>query len=277
MSARTLEPNPRTMQLEQTVLRGAVWAFIGVFFGFIFVVLMAYLQGFATPSFQLLGATAGAAGLTALFYGSMRLTVMVANFTFIAMVFYTWGNAQLTLEPLIYIGAIVGLVVGAVYGAKDKRSRVFCAEAKIVAGVFSGILASVLGLLAGFLFDGPLLPWAGIIVAPAATLIYVSSAYWFVDRCHRFLATGSGWCPGRPRRRQCYRIIVHDHGRNTRSQSARDALSPVACRVCAVDLDRRRCRRGGCLCRDRGAALGAESPLVQSLSPITGKPRLSGC
>lgn len=187
MSARTLEPNPRTMQLEQTVLRGAVWAFIGVFFGFIFVVLMAYLQGFATPSFQLLGATAGAAGLTALFYGSMRLTVMVANFTFIAMVFYTWGNAQLTLEPLIYIGAIVGLVVGAVYGAKDKRSRVFCAEAKIVAGVFSGILASVLGLLAGFLFDGPLLPWAGIIVAPAATLIYVSSAYWFVDRCHRFL------------------------------------------------------------------------------------------
>lgn len=186
MSARTL-PNPRTQQLEQTLLRGAIWAFVGVVFGFIFVVLAAYLQGFASPYFQLLGAAAGAAGLTALFYGSLRLTVMVANFTFIAMVFYTWGNAQLTLEPLIYIGGLVGLVVGAVYGAKDKRSRVFCAEAKIVAGLFSGSLASLLGLLAGLFVDGPALPWVGIIVAPAATLIYVSLAYWFVDRCHRFL------------------------------------------------------------------------------------------
>ena len=43
----------------------------------------------------------------------MRLTVTVANFNFIAMVAYSWGNQQLSLEPLIYVGAFVGITVAA--------------------------------------------------------------------------------------------------------------------------------------------------------------------
>ena len=187
MSAQTIDTSPRTMRLGQMVLRGAIWAIVGVVFGFLFVVLSAYLDGIVSPPLVLFAATVGASGLTALFYGSMRLTVMVANFTFIAMVFYTWGNAQLTLEPLIYIGGIVGLLVGTIYGAKEKQSRIFCAEAKIVAGLFSGALAAVLGYLPGLFFDAPAHLWAAMIGAPAAILIYVTSARWFVDRCHRFL------------------------------------------------------------------------------------------
>jgi len=187
MSTHTVEPTPEVMTLEQTALRGGVWAFVGVVFGFLFVVLSAYLEDFASPPMVLFAATVGAAGLTALYYGSLRLTVMIANFTFIAMVFYTWGNAQLTLEPLIYLGAFVGLLVGTMYGAKDKKSRIFCAEAKIVAGLFSGALAAALGYLPGLFFGAPAHLWAAMIGAPAAILIYVSSAHWFVDRCHRFL------------------------------------------------------------------------------------------
>ena len=187
MSAQTIDPNPRSMHLEQTVLRGAIWAIVGVVFGFLFVVLSAYLDGIVSPPLLLLASTVGASGITALFYASMRLTVMVANFTFIAMVFYTWGNTQLTLEPLIYIGAIVGLVVGTIYGAKERQSRIFCAEAKIVAGLFSGVLAALLGYLPGLVFNAPAHLWAAMIGAPAAILMYVTSAHWFVDRCHRFL------------------------------------------------------------------------------------------
>jgi len=187
MNAHTIDPKPRMMHLEQTVLRGAIWAIVGVVFGFLFVVLSAYLEPVVSPPLLLIAATVGASGLTALFYGSMRLAVMVANFTFIAMVFYTWGNTHLTLEPLIYIGAIVGLVVGTIYGAKEKGSRIFCAEAKIVAGLFSGVLAALLGYLPGMVLNAPAHLWAAMIGAPAAILIYVTSAHWFVDRCHRFL------------------------------------------------------------------------------------------
>ena len=187
MNTRTMAQNSRWMHLEQTVMRGAIWAFVGVVFGFIFVVLSVYLEERISTPLLLLGATAGAGGLTALFYGSMRLSVMVANFVFIAMVFYTWGNAQLTLEPLMYIGGIVGLVVGAIYGAKDKKSRVYCAEAKVVAGIFAGVLASTLGMLLAMFVDVPVTTWAAMVVGPVGALIYVSSASWFVDRCHRFL------------------------------------------------------------------------------------------
>lgn len=186
MNTQTLALKDHLARLEQTVLRGAIWAFVGVVFGFLFVILNEYLQGATSPVVRLFAATAGAAALTSLFYGSMRLSVMVANFTFIAMVFYTWGNSDLTLEPLISVGAVVGLAVGATYGWLDKKSRVFCADAKIVAGVFAGVLAAGLAFVLS-LFVEMSYPLSAMFIAPAATVIYVSSAHWFVNRCHGFL------------------------------------------------------------------------------------------
>jgi len=191
MPIQTVALKDHLALLEQTALRGAIWAFVGVVFGFVFVVLTEYLQGVVPPVVQLFAATAGAAALTSLFYGSMRLSVMVANFTFIAMVVYTWGNSELTLEPLISVGAVVGLTVGATYGWLDKKSRVFCADAKIVAGLFAGLLASGLVFLLRLFVEMPY-PWVAMFIAPAATVIYVSSAYWFVDRCHGFLPPVGG-------------------------------------------------------------------------------------
>jgi hypothetical protein len=73
----------------------------------------------------------------------------------------------------------------------DKRSRVFCADAKIVAGLFAGVLAAGLAFILGPFVEMPY-PWTTILIAPAATLIYVSSAHWFVDRCHGFLPPAVG-------------------------------------------------------------------------------------
>jgi hypothetical protein len=70
MNTHTVQPNSRLMQLEQTALRAAVWAFVGLVFGFIFVVLSAYLEGVVHPAIQLLGASTGAAGLITPYQGN---------------------------------------------------------------------------------------------------------------------------------------------------------------------------------------------------------------
>ena len=60
-----------------------------------------------------------------------------------------------------------GITVGAVYGAKAKKSRVFCAEAKIVAGLLAGLLAAVLGLVPLLAVSGLERPWVAMLVGPA--------------------------------------------------------------------------------------------------------------
>jgi len=174
--------------IEEIAVRGLTWALIGMIFGFIFAVL-AEIQGTYLPGpLGQLAAIAAAAALTALFYGSMRLTVLVANLTFIATLVYTWkGSAIFGLEPLVLIGAAIGVLVGATYGWKDKRSRVFCADAKVLAGAAAGVLggALVLGLEAVIgQLEGA---WRAMVLAPLATSIYIALAPWFVRRCRTLL------------------------------------------------------------------------------------------
>jgi hypothetical protein len=104
------------------------------------------------------------------------------------MLVYMWQNHEdPAVEALILIGAAVGTVLGAVYGWRDKQSRVFCADAKVVAGLFSGILVSGLVWLP-ILFVGEIpYPWLVMIVAPSAILLYVTSASWFVKRCYNLV------------------------------------------------------------------------------------------
>ena len=93
-------------RVEELLLRGVTWSMVGVIFGTLFLVLVEILRLYLPMSFGLMAATIAAAALTALFYGSMRLTLMVANFTFIATLVYTWqGAPHLGLEPLVLVGA----------------------------------------------------------------------------------------------------------------------------------------------------------------------------
>ncbi|MDJ0738758.1 MAG: hypothetical protein QNJ91_03515 [Gammaproteobacteria bacterium] len=185
-----MQRNTQTNLAEEIILRGAVWSLIGVIFGSLFVLLAEALVARVPEPFDLVLATVGAAALTSLFYGSMRLTVMVANFTFIAMLVYTWqGPSTLDLMPLVFIGAGVGVAVGAAYGFKDKSSRVFCAEAKIIAGAVAGVVAGMLVLIGSLLFDGVTRETLAMVAAPVGVLAYISLAGWFISRCHHLLPT----------------------------------------------------------------------------------------
>jgi len=174
--------------VEATAFRGLVWALVGVIFALVFVVATEALRVTLASPYHLLVAAIAAAALTALFYGSMRLTVMTANFTFIAMLVYTWASqGLLALEPLVFVGGCVGVIVGTLYGWHDKKSRIFCAEAKIVAGIVAGLLAGLLAIVLTHFLPSMGYPWLTMIVAPSATLIYVTVAQWFVRRCHHWL------------------------------------------------------------------------------------------
>lgn len=175
-------------QVSEILVRGAVWSMVGMVFGFLFVLFSALLEGSMGPALDLLLASTSAAAATALFYGSMRLTVLVANFTFIATLVYTWqGASRYGLEPLVSIGAGVGLAVGAAYGWKDMRSRVFCADAKVVAGVVTGASIGVLGMLLATLLPSVRSTWLMAALSPFAVLLYVRLAPWFISRCHKLL------------------------------------------------------------------------------------------
>jgi hypothetical protein len=167
---------------------------VGVIFGTLFVVLAEIFHLYLPASYALLLSIVGAAALTSLFYGSLRLAVMVANFTFVATLVYTWqGAPHLGLEPLVFVGAGIGLAVGTAYGLHDNRSRVYCADAKIVAGAFAGLLGGIVALVGVLLVDGVSYSWLAMAVAPVALLIYVSTAGWFIKRCHHLLpAAGDG-------------------------------------------------------------------------------------
>lgn len=183
-----MQATESTNPVEEAAFRGLVWALVGVIFAMVFVVATEALRTVAEAPLHILFAAIGAAALTALFYGSMRLTVMTANFTFIAMLVYTWAShGLLSLEPLILVGGLVGIIVGTVYGWHDKKSRVFCAEAKVVAGVISGLLAGVIAILLTLAMPGLSIPWLTVVVAPVGTLIYVTVAHWFVRRCQHWL------------------------------------------------------------------------------------------
>jgi hypothetical protein len=174
--------------IEDVAVRGGVWGLVGLIFGSLFAILAEGSAGQVPAPFGLVLASAGAAALTSLFYGSMRLTVMVANFTLVAMLVYTWlGPSSLGPGPLVFIGAGVGVTVGAAYGLKDKASRIFCAEAKIMAGALAGLVAGILALLLHLLVDAMPLSLVAMLVAPVAVLLYILFADWFISRCHHLL------------------------------------------------------------------------------------------
>jgi hypothetical protein len=172
------------LSIEETLFRGLVWTFIGAIFAFLFVVFAEYLRNLVPMPLRIVGATVAAAALTSLFYGSMRLTAVVANCIFIVTLVYVWQKpAGFPMEPLLLIGASVGLLVGALYGALDKESRIFRADAKLVAGLFSGFSVAIpVALLAWFMGEIGY-PWIVMLIAPLVVLVYVNSAYWFVNRC----------------------------------------------------------------------------------------------
>jgi len=182
---------PKTVDstLTESLMRGAIWALVGIIFGFIFVVLHAYFHDPGRLCLCYLYANVAAGALGALVYGSLRLSVIVASNALVVIIGYFLIVTPESQGPvmLMLLGGGTGMIIGAIYAIQVSDSRVFRAEAKIIAGAIAGLLASPLALLPS-LWVGPIpFPWLTAILCPATGLIYVSIAPRMVQRCCHFL------------------------------------------------------------------------------------------
>ena len=175
-------------RLEDALIRGFVWGIIGVIFGFLFVVLSAYFRASdpLSPGFLITTATAGALG--ALIYGSLRLSIIVAvTVNTVGILYFLLGANALQPGWMMLASCLTGSVIGAIYGGRVKDSRVFRAEAKIIAGMVAGTIAS-LCLFPLILAIGQIpLFWTTMILCPLTGLIYVTIVPGFVCRCCHLL------------------------------------------------------------------------------------------
>lgn len=151
------------------IFTGLIWAYMGVIFGIVFVGLVRFFEQVPWPVLPEIPAAALSGAIGAVFYGSMQLTVFaamagtLASFGFLAL-------ASGPVHPLHMLGAsaLGGLLVGAAYGLKFKSSRVYRADAKIVAGLCAGIISSALLSLL-FILTGRLPIWATAMMLCGAT------------------------------------------------------------------------------------------------------------
>ncbi len=172
----------------EAMIRGSTWALVGIIYGFLLVVL---LHGLPADLFPYIGypiTVIFASTLGALLYGSMRLTVMVSIYAAIAVaiLFVTYPGTP-SLQLLILTGAAIGLIVGMIYGRYVAGSRVYRADAKILAGVFAGAIASLSALIPAVLFQ-PLPDFLlAMILCPLTGMLYMSVLPWFIHRCSDLL------------------------------------------------------------------------------------------
>lgn len=153
----------------EVIFTGLIWAYMGIIFGTVFVGLVRFFEQLSWPVLAEIPAAALAGAIGAVFYGSMQLTVFaamagtLASFGFLAL-------APGPVHPLHMLGAsaLGGFLVGAAYGQGFKNSRVYRADAKIVAGLCAGIISSAL-LSALFIVAGRLPLWATTMFLCGAT------------------------------------------------------------------------------------------------------------
>lgn len=163
------------------LLRAAVWAFVGVIFGFVFVVMNELFVGIESRALRF-AATTGAAGAAgSLLYSSMRLAVIVAAAAFVAIIGYLLAVPQAVSALVLLVGAGTGAVVGAIYGWNGTESGIRRADAKILAGGAAGLVASLLAILASLIVPFSYF-WFAAVLCPATGLLYVSWVRWFVER-----------------------------------------------------------------------------------------------
>ncbi len=173
----------------EALIRGFVWGIIGVVFGFLFVVLSVFFHAADPLSPGFLFTTAAAGGLGALIYGSMRLSIIVAvTVNTVAILYLLLGGDAIDLKWIALSGCLSGSLIGGIYGLRVKDSRVFRAEAKIIAGMVAGTIAT-LCLALPLLTVGQIpLFWTTMFLCPLTGLVYVSIVPGFVCRCCQLLA-----------------------------------------------------------------------------------------
>lgn len=191
---RLLEPLlfTLTLRLREALIRGAIWAFIGLLYAMLFVFFSVFAGYWKLPADPYFVALLLSGTIGAIIYSSMRLAVFMAGLLFpISILYFTLNEGNMTLGTALKILLPAGLVIGGFYGFLAKGSRIDCADAKSLAGFSVG---SVLGL--GYLWAEPWLqnlplPWLIAIACPLTGVFYVSLVPGFI-RIYRHLLPPAG-------------------------------------------------------------------------------------
>lgn len=173
---------------EEVLFTGLIWAYMGTIFGAVFIGLVRFFEHLSWPVPAEIPAAVLSGAVGALFYGSMQLTVFAAMAgTMATFAFLALASGPVHPLEILAASALGGLLVGAAYGRGVKTSRVYRADAKILAGLCAGIMGSALLTLL-FALIGRLPVWATAMILCSATgFIYALIVPILMTRCHDLL------------------------------------------------------------------------------------------
>jgi hypothetical protein len=176
-----VSPLMSQQRLKEALIRGAIWAFIGLLYAMLFVFLAAFADHWQLPIDPNLFAGVLAGTLGALIYSSMRLSVLMTTIVSPISIFYfILSDHPVDLLLLVILVSIVGAVVGALYGTFSMGSRVNRADAKTLAGFSAGWLASLLYLLLVNLIAPVSTSTVVALLCPLTGILYVTLAPGFI-------------------------------------------------------------------------------------------------
>jgi hypothetical protein len=162
------------LRTREALIRALIWAFIGILYGMLFVFLAQLATQWGLPVHPYFFAGVLAATMGALIYSSMRLAVLLAIIIApFCVLFLVFAEGMVQPHDLLAVVVPIGALIGAVYGHFDKASRVYRADAKLLAGFCAGFLVG-LGYL---VLSGVVAGWPmGLVIAvmcPLTGLLYV--------------------------------------------------------------------------------------------------------
>ena len=162
MNVESQGPN---LSIRQSIFRGLVWAFVAAIYSSLFVPLFEIVSQNHSVGASYLAAATAAGATGALFYSAMRLAIVVAAFGNIAVFVYLIAIGPGAVpEGAMVIGAIMGAIIGGVYGKFAKDSHVLCGDAKLLAGAVAGCVAAFVALpLLLVIPDAPLAVMIGLL------------------------------------------------------------------------------------------------------------------
>ncbi|MES9836070.1 MAG: hypothetical protein AB2728_05500 [Candidatus Thiodiazotropha sp.] len=168
-------------RVKEALIRGAIWAFIGLLYAMLFVFLSAFADHWRLPIDANLIAAVLAGTLGALIYSSMRLAVLMTTIVSPLSIFYfILSDPPVDLFLLLILVSVAGAVVGALYGIYSMGSRVNRADAKTLAGFSAGWLAALVYLLLTSAVDAIPINITVALLCPLTGILYVAMVPGFI-------------------------------------------------------------------------------------------------
>ncbi len=169
-------PSPRSHRhrLREALIRGAIWAFIGLLYAMLFVFFVALAEHWRPPINPIFLAGILSATFGALIYSSMRLAVlMTAIISPVSIFYFILAPWPVHLPTLLLVVTVIGAVIGGLYGIFSMGSRIYRADAKTLAGFSAGWLASLSYLALSWLTEEMQLSLIVALMCPFTGFLYV--------------------------------------------------------------------------------------------------------